>query len=724
MEKNERVDVESSSEVKTDDGVSEDRALAVAWKELADRSRPTGFVYVPAALGLTCLTPGLASKPLLVLGCILYFSLITLWRAWSARNLQHKALNLDRTAKLHFDWSGRIAALSIGLLAAATVHVSSGTQIWLAFLVVSALVAGAMSSLAPDFVLYAQYWALLTFPVEIALILSEDNKYLLVSLLVFTLTILALFATWHNHRAYWRFLTNNRRQVEELDAARERLQMVIHGSNLGAFDWSLSWGQIVFDEKLAEILDYPPETYAPYEGKLEGLVYKEDVSSVREALIKGLKNPNSPLIEVEARFETSQNEIRWFLFRCRVVTRDSAGRALRITGTYEHISSQKLAEIEMSQLKEQMEQAERLKTLGVLAGGVAHDFNNLLLAILGNLEIAQDGIEEGGDAHQCLQHAVRAAQDASELSDQLLAYSGKGQFKIETFCLNQLVSNLSHLLKVTVGKRSQLVTKLEPELPLISGDIGQMRQVILNLLTNAADAVEGRNGLIVVSTYKVDMGSEEASARQVAVGEYIRLSVEDDGCGMEASTVKRIFDPFFTTKFTGRGLGLASTIGIVKNHKGAIDVHSEPGKGTKFSLLLPAAEKQCATLKVEYPVAGCSRPKEILVVDDESSIRTLARRILSGAGHSVSLAENGEVALEKLQQDHRKIDLVLLDLTMPRKDGYQTLKEIRRRWPKLSVILSSGYSEDEVLQKAQSKVQGFLKKPFTRDCLLNQIERI
>jgi two-component system, cell cycle sensor histidine kinase and response regulator CckA len=705
--------------------IKEKDDLLVAWQELGARSKPSCLVYLPASLGLVCLTPELAGISWLLPFTLLYFALLTWWRFDSSRSLALAPLDAIERAKVQFDWSARTASLSLGILAAFTVYLADDWQRWLALLIVGVMVAAGAFSMAADFRIFLHFACSVTLPSIFALSIGRDQQSLVVGVSILTLGTMGVFVAWFNYRSYWDLLVKGRRQMEELASARERLEMVIQGSNLGAFDWLPLEKQLFFDKKIGGILGKPAEMFHPFTGSLEDLVCEEDFDLMRQTLTKVLQTQGTGLLELEARFPDADDQNRWFAFRGRVMARDHEGRARRIAGTYEHITAQKLSELELAGMREQMEQSEKLKTLGVLAGGVAHDFNNLLMAILGNLELAESELTDCQKASESLAQAKRAVVDASHLSDQLLAYAGKGQFTIELFCLNELVTEMSQLLRVSIGRELELALKLAPSLPLVKGDITQIRQVVLNLLTNASDSMEKKgHGTIEIRTIVKTYSEKEASVFQIAPGDYISLEIEDEGCGMDDETQKKVFDPFFTTKFTGRGLGLASVSGIARSHQGTIRVDSTLDVGTTFQFLLPAAEEAEILRAKELTLQPDSESMTVLVVDDEPSIRRLTARILKSAGHQSLEAEDGCDALEMLEEYHASIGMVLLDLTMPKKNGYETLLEIREKWPHMVVVLSSGYSADEVIQSAQADVQGFLKKPFGRDQLLSQISRL
>ena len=374
-----------------------------------------------------------------------------------------------------------------------------------------------------------------------------------------------------------------------------------------------------------------------------------------------------------------------------------------------------------------LEHAQKLESLGVLAGGIAHDFNNLLVGMLGNASIALEDVPREHKARESIEHIERAARRAAELTRQMLAYSGKGRFVVEPLDLSEVVDEMRDLLEVSINKKASLVRELGRELPLVRADATQLRQVVMNLITNASDALEDKPGSIRLSTGLVqadaayldemDVGSEATP------GTFVYLEVTDTGQGMDEETRVRMFDPFFTTKASGRGLGLAATLGILRGHGGAIRVYSESGKGSAIKILLPAdaqATRRVATTSTPVPLTGLMGC--VLVVDDQEVVRRLARRALERAGLSVVTADDGAEALELFEADPHRFDLVLLDLTMPRVSGEETFAAMRRKLPGVRVLLMSGYNAQDTTSRFVGKgLAGFLQKPFTAQELVAKV---
>lgn len=378
------------------------------------------------------------------------------------------------------------------------------------------------------------------------------------------------------------------------------------------------------------------------------------------------------------------------------------------------------AEEERRKLEAQMLEVQKLESLGVLAGGIAHDFNNLLMAILGNADLALGFMPPASPARPNVEEIVRASQRAADLCRQMLAYSGKGRFEVGHYDLSEIVQEMAQMLEVSVSKKASLRYFFAAELPAVQADATELRQVIMNLITNASESLGDESGVISVKTGVMDCDRAYLSGShlddKLPEGRYVYLEVSDTGCGMDEETQRRIFDPFFTTKFIGRGLGLAAVLGIVRGHQGAIKVHSEPGRGTTFRILLPALdwEPKLAAAPSAVGNAPPSRGGTILLVDDDSAVRQVGAQMLDGLGFKVLTAADGREGLEVFREHDGKIDCVILDLTMPEMGGEEVFHELRRLRSDLCVILSSGYNEEDVTQRFVGQgLAGFVQKPYT-----------
>jgi two-component system, cell cycle sensor histidine kinase and response regulator CckA len=382
---------------------------------------------------------------------------------------------------------------------------------------------------------------------------------------------------------------------------------------------------------------------------------------------------------------------------------------------------------ERRKIEEQLRHTQKLESLGVLAGGVAHDFNNLLTGILGNASLALDAVKTHDPNRRPLEEVVRAAERAADLTRQLLAYAGKGQFVLRPLDLSALVREISGLVQTSIAKSVQLRLQLAPDLPVVEADPGQLQQIVMNLVINGAEAIGEAGGTVLVRTgaQTVDaqyIGTVSTEADQLRPGPYVMLEVHDTGCGMPPETLSRIFDPFFTTKFTGRGLGLSAVQGIVRAHHGALKVYSTPGQGTTFKVLLPASN--APHVDAVAPFAGdLAGAGTILIVDDEEIVRHAASNTLARYGYDAIVAADGAEALRAFRRDPGRIALVLLDLTMPVMSGEQTLRELQTIRPDVRVLLTSGYNEVEAVQRFVGKgLAGFIQKPYTSLALAEKVK--
>lgn len=369
-------------------------------------------------------------------------------------------------------------------------------------------------------------------------------------------------------------------------------------------------------------------------------------------------------------------------------------------------------------MHEAMLHTQKLESLGVLAGGIAHDFNNLLAVILGNADLARSELERNSPVRESIEQIELASRRGSELCKQMLAYSGKGHFVIQPLNVNDVVNEMTHLLEISINKGVIMRYRMFEHLPAVMADATQIRQVIMNLVINASDAIGEKSGVITISTgvFTADPTylTEAFLANELPEGDYVYIEVSDTGIGMDADTQARIFDPFFSTKFTGRGLGLAAVLGIVRGHKGAMKVYSEKGVGSTFKVLLPASESLVVKETPDEEAWSKHRYSGVaLVVDDEMPVRTMARRMVEKLGFTVITADNGAEGIKAYRENINKVKFVLLDMTMPVLAGDGAFREILKLDPAAKVILTSGYNEEEATARFAGKgLAGFLQKPF------------
>ncbi len=424
----------------------------------------------------------------------------------------------------------------------------------------------------------------------------------------------------------------------------------------------------------------------------------------------------------------------WMEANSRILpARDPAGEH-RLLAISRDVTERRHTEEERIQLERRIQHSQKLESLGVLAGGIAHDFNNLLMAILGNLGLALEDLSSNSPARPYIDDAEQAAHRAADLTRQMLAYSGRGRFVIQSVNLGELVAEMLHLLKSSISKTAVLNLHLDHELPPVMADPGQLQQVVMNLIVNASEAIGDQIGTITLATgtqrCETDYLNKSRLEEKPPAGKFVFLEISDTGCGMDQETQRRLFDPFFTTKFFGRGLGMSAVLGIVRGHQGALMVYSEVKKGTTFKILFPAEDSTQMTAPVKSAVQITHSPHPlfhglILLVDDEKMVRELGRKMLERLGFQVQTVKDGEDACAFFRQQAGEIRCVLLDLTMPKMDGVATFSELKQIQPEVKVILTSGFNHQDVTQRFAGKgLAGFIQKPYQMQTLQDLLQKI
>ncbi len=406
------------------------------------------------------------------------------------------------------------------------------------------------------------------------------------------------------------------------------------------------------------------------------------------------------------------------------------GQPVEVEGIARDITARKQAEAQRLLMERRMLDSQKLESIGVLAGGIAHDFNNLLTAILGNASLAALATPASSAQRTYLQNIEKTSSQAADLCKQLLAYSGRGRFIIQRLDLNAVIEDMRQLLQLSISKKAVLEIDAAPKLPAVEADPTQIRQVLMNMVINASEALGDKNGSIRIRT-----GLQHADAASLAgaypsgdlpPGPYVFFDVTDTGCGMDGETISRIFDPFFTTKFTGRGLGLAAVSGIVRAHLGALRITSEPGRGSTFRVLLPSCEAPADPIAPPVPASPKWRGSgTVLLADDEAAVRAVTSQMLKSFGFDVLPAVNGQEAITLFREHAGKIVAVILDLTMPHLSGEEALAEIRARQPDARVLVVSGFSDQDTLKRVGAQVgNNFLAKPFKPDELREKMQAL
>ena len=514
-----------------------------------------------------------------------------------------------------------------------------------------------------------------------------------------------------------------RREAERvLRESEERLRLAPEVTMVGTWTNDLQDDRLVWSRELEKIFGLSPESFIGTEEAFFELIHRDDRGAVREVFDRCKQD--QALFETEFRYSHGGTETRWMLVRGRGFV-DDAGNPSRLVGIGIDVTVQKRTE-------EKLRHTQRLESLGILAGGIAHDFNNLLVVIMGNANIASGMISACHPARAPLEEIELASTKAASLTRQMLAYAGRGHVETNRLQVSTIIRDIERLVRSVISKNVELQIDLTADLPLIKADGGQIQQVMMNLVINAAEAIpEECQGTVWVRAYTQFLNETAiesgAGERPLAAGNYVTIEVEDTGVGMDEATRARIFEPFFTTKFLGRGLGLAAVLGIIRAHKGALRVDSTPGMGSRFQVLLAAESAE----QNEKPASGATAGRDlrgegvILVVDDDASVRCLAGDILDTYGYSVLLAEDGYTAVELARGCSVPPALVVLDLSMPGMSTSQTIEQLRFVRPDLPILLSSGYDEGEVLPRFNhERLFGFIHKPYTPAQLAEKVKAV
>jgi len=524
-------------------------------------------------------------------------------------------------------------------------------------------------------------------------------------------------------------LTESRRAETENAEAHRRLDLVVQSSRIGMWDWSIRTGALEVDEIWAGMIGYDLEELQPATvGTFFEALHPDDLSVSQQALNEHLRG-ETEYYECRLRFLHKQGNWIWILARGQVVEWTDSREPARMLGTHYEVTEIMEAEQRRLDLETQMLQTQKLESLGVLAGGIAHDFNNILMVIQGHVELAAFELPDSGPLRDSMRQIEASVEKASDLCAQMLAYSGRGSFLIGSVHLDDLIVDALPLLQSSVTRRVQLVHRTEGEIQPFQGDRTQIRQILMNLVINAAEAMEPAGGVVEILTGTRNCPALGAKCEndRLPPGAYTYLQVKDTGCGMDEETKRRVFEPFFTTKFTGRGLGMSAVQGIVRAHDGGLQLDSTPGEGSTFTILFPVAESTGDEALAEPAGRYASFRGEglFLAVDDEPVVLRLARNMLERLGFTVLEAGGGHAAVELLEKHRDEIRGVLLDLTMPGLDGEATLHELRKLDPGVKVILCSGYSGKEIERRFFGKgLGGFLHKPYAMNDLRDAVARL
>ncbi|MBI1752730.1 MAG: PAS domain S-box protein [Acidobacteria bacterium] len=511
----------------------------------------------------------------------------------------------------------------------------------------------------------------------------------------------------------------DRKAAEEALAAERGLFI---GGPVMVFKWRTveGWPVEYASPNVQSILGYAVSDMVEGRVPFRSLFHPDDADRVIQET-EEVEAQGQSHFEQQYRLRTASGEYRWFYDFSAAAT--PGPNPTHYLGYLLDITGQRQAE-------EALRQSQKLESLGILAGGIAHDFNNLLTVVLGNLNLAQMNLPEQAPAAPYLAKMEASVLRATDLTKQMLAYSGRGHFLVQPHCLNDLVRDVTHLLEVSIPKKIRLRFDLDPGIPAIQADATQIQQVVMNLVTNAADAIDGQEGVIHLSTYAADLDERQlrSAYRSEALpgGRYVLLEVTDTGTGMTSEVMARIFDPFFTTKTSGRGLGLSAMQGILRGHGAGLQIESEVGRGSTFRLCFPASSEQPAPSKspVQEPLAHPLRGR-ILLVDDEELIRQTIGAALGTMGLDILTARDGLEALEVFREATPRPDMVLMDLTMPRMDGREAFEAMHNLDPSVPVVLSSGFTEQDSLRTLSGNGPAeFIQKPYQIKELRLLVQRV
>lgn len=524
-----------------------------------------------------------------------------------------------------------------------------------------------------------------------------------------------------------RQLQRSRVAFDRLAESEERLAAALRGSDDGVWDWDIVNNLRWYSPRFWTMLGYTPNEL-PADGELWAkLAHPDYIESTRkktEALLA------SDADQYVYEFELRHKHGHYVPILARgFIQRDENGKPVRLSGTNTDLTERRRVAKERESFDRKLQETQKLESLGVLAGGIAHDFNNLLTGVLGNASLAMHEVPVASRAHSYLTEINEAASRAAELCRQMLAYSGRGRFVVSRTSINSIVEQTAELLRLSVAKNSVLRFQLADRVPLVEVDVPQVRQAMMNLVINASEAQGDQGGIISISTgvTKVDAAylASEQLAADLDPGEYVHIEVTDTGAGMTPEVRARIFEPFYSTKFTGRGLGLAAVLGIVRGHRGSLKVYSEEGRGSTFKLLFPSVRGELETTTASAAPQAWKGSGTILVVDDEAAVRRTVSRMLEMMGFTILQAADGEEGIALFKDKGADVSLVMLDLTMPRMDGEQTFAELRRIDPNVRVVLMSGFNQQEAVAKFAGKgLASFVQKPFSLDSLRQCVQTV
>ncbi len=497
-------------------------------------------------------------------------------------------------------------------------------------------------------------------------------------------------------------------EITEQKKAEERLNLALEVTSDAIWDWNYITGDAYFSPRYYTMLGYDPNEFpARFQCWLDLLHPDDKEESIRKVNehIEGKRSQ----FEFEFRMKTKSGDWKWVLARGKVVERDENGKVLRLLGTHVDISERRA-------LENKLIQAQKMDSIGNLAGGVAHDFNNMLGGIMGYASLLLYNITDEKN-RTYVENIISSAERAADLTRQLLAFGRRGKNLIENININDIVQQVLKIIKHTIDKSIKISITLNPKTALIDGDPTQIEQTVMNLLINAVESMP-TGGLLNIKTDNTFLDSRYCENHpNVNPGVFLKLSISDTGYGMTEEVQKHIFEPFFTTKkdghVKGTGLGLATVYGIIRNHNGIIEVESQVNKGSTFTVYFPESkhEREKPTKKIKSEIR--TGKGTILVVDDEDIVRDMVHEMIASFGYNVVTAVNGLEAVKIYKEKYREFDCVIIDMIMPDMGGKETFIEMKKINPDVKALLATGFAQDGRAQEIiDLGVQSFLQKPF------------
>ena len=526
-------------------------------------------------------------------------------------------------------------------------------------------------------------------------------------------------------------VTERETAAEILARNEATLRTALESAGMFGWEWNLENKRVYYTADFASYFGLSPGPDYSDPIRAGDSVHPDDLPSITAAIEEAIANGERLVYTFRGRMPAEDGGDRWFTTQGQVV-RNSDGKPTLMVAVTADVTARKRAEADRAALDRQIRDAQKWESLGILAGGVAHDFNNILTVVLGCAGLARKGLPAGSTATSHLEQIEKASRRAADLCRQLLAYAGRGQVVVCRADLNTVIRGSSSLLEIPTGKKATLEFDLDPNTPSVHVDVAQIKQILLNLVMNSAEAIGAASGTIRIRTAPIEVSTEPIGPGYriaPAPGRYAKLEVADTGPGIAPEVQSRMFDPFFSTKFAGRGLGLAAVLGIVQAHKGAIRVETEPQRGTIVTILLPVSPEEfkaapASTFKPHVPLSA-RHSGTALIIDDEIFVRELAASTLEEMGFSTLLAGDGGSGLELYRRNRENIRIVVVDVVMPGMGGEEVLEILQQLNPNLPVLLISGFTERRLSKGLGSGTRvEFLQKPFHPELLASTVERL